>query len=174
VLRGRRARRCLLGIPGVGIPYPERRLGMAKPIEVGLVLEREDARHFHEYMKQPIVTFITVLKHTLDPRAWLPTCLRKIGCVIPCDCVLLGQPPAWAGQGSKRYCHILYLHRRCAKTDLARGAKGSKPAPVNRPCLSRPFEGELLHYLPDRRISSIILEAHQPLPIVALRGHGFP
>ena len=34
----------------------EVRAGMAKPIEIGLVLEREDARHFHEYMKQPTYT----------------------------------------------------------------------------------------------------------------------
>jgi len=29
---------------------------MAKPIELGLVLEREDARRFHEYAEQAIST----------------------------------------------------------------------------------------------------------------------
>ncbi len=29
---------------------------MAKPIELGLVLEGEDARRFHEYMEQPTYT----------------------------------------------------------------------------------------------------------------------
>ena len=66
-----------------------------------------DARNIGA-MRKGIATFVTVLKHALDPRAWPPTRLRRMGCVIPCDCVLPGQPPAWAGQGSKRFCHILY------------------------------------------------------------------
>jgi hypothetical protein len=30
--------------------------GMAKPIEIGLVLEGDDARRFHKYMENPKIT----------------------------------------------------------------------------------------------------------------------
>ncbi len=60
---------------------------------------REVLKEFR-HINPNIVTFITVLKHALDPRTWPPTSLRRIEGVIPGDCVL-------PGQGFKRHCYIL-------------------------------------------------------------------
>ena len=48
-------KRNLFGVPRDIIAYPEV-MEMAKPIELGLVLEGEDARRFHEYMERPTYT----------------------------------------------------------------------------------------------------------------------